>query len=86
MPIYEYRCEGCGERFARLFASRRAVAEAVVTCPACGSDVVRRLFSPVAVHSGGRPRGEGEQEERKPRIKELFGRKELQEALKRRGY
>jgi putative FmdB family regulatory protein len=44
MPIYEYRCEGCGERFEeRLTAADRSPA-----CSACGSRSVSRLWSPFA--------------------------------------
>ena len=52
MPIYEFECEQCGERFEEL------VAADVVTlaCPACGSERTRRLISAVSP-PGRQPRG-----------------------------
>ncbi len=52
MPIYEYECEGCGERFEELVAAG-AVG---VACPRCGSTETRRLLSNVSP-AGRQPRG-----------------------------
>ena len=52
MPIYEFECEGCGERFEELVA---AGAESV-PCPACASARTRRLLSGFAP-PGRQPRG-----------------------------
>jgi len=52
MPIYEFECEGCGERFEELVA---AGAESL-PCPACGSARTRRLLSGFAP-PGRQPRG-----------------------------
>lgn len=52
MPIYEFECEACGERFEELVA---AGAEAA-PCPACGSGRSRRLLSGFAP-PGRQPRG-----------------------------
>lgn len=42
MPIYEFECGGCGERFEELSPSDTASA----TCPACAApDAERRLSS-----------------------------------------
>lgn len=41
MPIYEYRCEACSERFEELVSASAAPPP----CPACGSTAVARLFS-----------------------------------------
>jgi putative FmdB family regulatory protein len=39
MPIFEYRCQGCGGDFEKLLFTPRAS----VPCPHCGStDVVKR--------------------------------------------
>ncbi|MGC8839246.1 MAG: FmdB family zinc ribbon protein [Anaerolineae bacterium] len=85
MPIYEYRCARCGTVFQRLFRSLQEVGSTQVQCPACGGEEVHRLFSAPAVHvAGATPAPEEPREE--PRIKQVFGRKELQEALKSRGY
>jgi len=52
MPIYEFQCEGCGERFEELLA-----ADATgVACPSCGSIRTRRLLSSVSP-PGRQPRG-----------------------------
>ena len=46
MPIYEYRCTTCHERFDRLVTSgERAQAR----CPRCGAKRVERLLSTFAV-------------------------------------
>lgn len=61
MPMYEYRCAGCGQEFERYVAT---AAGAAVACPACaGRDVKRKLslfamkseagFLPSAMPSGG---------------------------------
>jgi putative FmdB family regulatory protein len=42
VPIYEYRCEECGERFEELVAASTEIAPA---CPRCGSTSVSRLYS-----------------------------------------
>ncbi len=52
MPIYEFECEECGNRFEELMPSEAAQ----VACPSCGSARVRRLMSAVAP-PGRQPRG-----------------------------
>jgi putative FmdB family regulatory protein len=52
MPIYEFECEECGDRFEELVASD-AVS---VACPACDSERTRRLISRVSP-PGRQPRG-----------------------------
>ena len=47
MPIYEYRCHGCGRRVS-LF-QRSIQSEAAALCPRCGSHDLTRLISRVAV-------------------------------------
>jgi putative FmdB family regulatory protein len=41
MPIYEFLCAGCGERFEELVAASTESA----TCPACGTKGARRVLS-----------------------------------------
>jgi len=53
MPIYEYRCASCGERFERL-VSREQREEG--RCPHCRGNRVERLLSTFAV---GRPAATG---------------------------
>ncbi len=40
MPIYEYRCLACGEKFEKL-----VVGQARVACPACASADISRTLS-----------------------------------------
>jgi putative FmdB family regulatory protein len=53
VPLYEYRCAGCGHEFEALVR----VGEAdQAGCPTCGEGPVRRLFSVVAAfRPGGEP-------------------------------
>jgi len=46
MPIYEYECPKCGEKFER----RRGMTESDdgVKCPACGTARPQRVFSAFA--------------------------------------
>jgi len=46
MPIYEYRCEECGEIYERL--RRMQDADSNLRCPRCGSETVERLVSVIA--------------------------------------
>ena len=43
MPIYEFECPRCGDRFEEIV---RAGARAA--CPRCGEAETRRLFSPIS--------------------------------------
>jgi putative FmdB family regulatory protein len=47
MPIYEYRCEGCGARLSRLV--RTIGGDSTAPCERCGGTNLRRLISRVAV-------------------------------------
>lgn len=46
MPIYEYRCQGCGRRVSVLVARMGQEAE---SCPRCGSPRLQRLYSRFAL-------------------------------------
>ncbi len=52
MPIYEFECEQCGERFEELVGAGAAPPG----CPSCGSAQTRRLMSPLSP-PGRQPRG-----------------------------
>jgi len=52
VPVYEFECEDCGERFEELVSSDART----VTCRSCGSERTRRLLSGVAPASR-QPRG-----------------------------
>jgi len=87
MPIYEYRCRECGHHFSHLFRSIQAAEEAgMPPCPACGDTQVKRLISPAALHLGRSSAPPEEGEATSEDTKQVFGRKELEEALKERGY
>ncbi len=49
MPMYEYRCAGCGRDFERYVPS----AGVTVTCPACAGHDVKRKLSLFAFKSEG---------------------------------
>ncbi len=45
MPIYEFRCDDCGEKFDQLC---RYNWQSAVTCPACNSGKLEKLWSQFA--------------------------------------
>jgi|LSQX01.2.fsa_nt_gb putative FmdB family regulatory protein len=47
MPLYEYECEACGERFEALVSARSKDQKR--NCPACGSSETGRVASTFAV-------------------------------------
>lgn len=50
MPLFEYVCQECRGQFEKLLPRREA--DAVQTCPHCGSDRTRRMLSTFAVKKG----------------------------------
>lgn len=50
MPIYEYRCEACGQT---LEALQRITEEPLTECSACGATALRRLISAPAFRLKG---------------------------------
>jgi len=51
MPIYEYQCEECDERF-EVFV-RSSAQQAAPTCPKCGSGKVKKAISLFGVGGTG---------------------------------
>ncbi len=49
MPIFEYDCLNCGERFDELIMDREE--EKDLTCPSCSSDNIERRFSSFSLTS-----------------------------------
>lgn len=45
MPIYEFACEACGERFEELVGPPAGASEQELRCPNCDSDRLRRLIA-----------------------------------------
>lgn len=89
MPVYEYRCQQCGEVFSHLFRTLKAAQqeEDAPPCPACGGRGAQRLVSSVAVVSAaGGSGGESEETATESQPNKLFGRRELQQVLRDRGY
>ena len=43
MPIYEYRCKKCGEKFEKLVRFGTSTSE--IECPECGGRKVEKLIS-----------------------------------------
>lgn len=52
MPIYEYVCLDCGERFETLRMMRDA--DMPIACSSCTSEHTTRKVSAAFAHSGGR--------------------------------
>ena len=52
MPLYDFTCRACGERF-----EARAAVDELAPCPICGSVDTERLLSPFAGPFTTRPRG-----------------------------
>jgi putative FmdB family regulatory protein len=50
VPLYEYACEKCGEKFEQLVRSMKA-ADDPQKCPRCGSQRTARSLSVFAVSS-----------------------------------
>jgi putative FmdB family regulatory protein len=52
MPLYEYRCAACEERFEVL--QRMGEGADGLFCPSCGAENPEKLLSTFATASGGR--------------------------------
>jgi putative FmdB family regulatory protein len=70
MPIYEFSCAGCGERFEELTKMGETA-----TCPACGGADVEQLISAVStlrigLRGGDARRSEAKRRERRERAVE----------------
>jgi putative FmdB family regulatory protein len=55
VPIYEYQCKKCGEKFEKLVRSMSSTD--AVKCPECGSEQTARALSVFAVASEGAAKG-----------------------------
>ena len=49
MPLYEYRCTQCGNRFEKI---QKFNAEPEVACPKCGGQLERPLTAPALQFKG----------------------------------
>ncbi len=51
MPVFDYRCSGCGNTYDVYHKVREVVDD--VVCPRCGSTEHKKLFSAASVSVGG---------------------------------
>ena len=51
MPIYEYQCQDCGNRFEKLV--RRSADADALECPSCGQKHLKQELSVFAAHANG---------------------------------
>ena len=51
MPIYEYKCESCGNKFEKLV--RRSAESAVLACPSCGETHLDQQYSTFSARANG---------------------------------
>ncbi|MBD3391861.1 MAG: zinc ribbon domain-containing protein [Chitinivibrionales bacterium] len=49
MPIYEYRCSACGNRFEELVSGANASPQ---PCPSCKSENTEKLMSAAGIVTG----------------------------------
>ncbi len=49
MPIFEYLCEDCGNKFEKLVRN----GANGINCPSCGQEHLRQQFSTFAAHANG---------------------------------
>jgi putative FmdB family regulatory protein len=57
MPLYEYECRNCEERFDKLVSGNPPPGS--VRCPECGSDQVAKQFSTFATQKVSASGGQG---------------------------
>jgi len=43
VPLYSYRCEACGKEFDQV---NSCGCSEKISCPGCGSENVKKVFSP----------------------------------------
>ncbi len=51
MPIYEYVCQNCGQKYEKLVRSNSATPE--LKCPHCGSSQAKKAMSLFGTHAAG---------------------------------
>jgi putative FmdB family regulatory protein len=78
MPIYDYECARCGERFEGL-----AAVGGAAPCPACGATDVERLFTPFAGPFTVAPRGTAARRSNATRATREEQRRERREARRK---
>jgi putative FmdB family regulatory protein len=79
MPLYDFACEACDERFEAWARPGEAPA-----CPACGAAGARRLFTPIAPPAKLGLRGRAARESDGRRAEREVARKEAFREERRR--
>ncbi|HEX8122980.1 MAG TPA: zinc ribbon domain-containing protein [Solirubrobacteraceae bacterium] len=79
MPLYDFACEACEERFEAWAKPGEAP-----TCPACGEERTRRLFTPISPPPKLGLRGSAARESDGRRAEREFHRKEAFKAERRK--
>ncbi len=51
MPIYEYQCKRCGNRFEHL---ARRLSDKPTACTSCGASALEKQFSTFSAPEGGK--------------------------------
>lgn len=51
MPIYEYICQDCGEKYDKFV--RSSLAKVELKCPNCGSSEAKKAFSVFGTRTSG---------------------------------
>lgn len=54
MPIYDFRCQQCGQEFSLTYKSLRSYEAATPACPHCQSTALSRVIKRVAIQKPGR--------------------------------
>jgi putative FmdB family regulatory protein len=76
VPIYDFECRACGERFEALVSASQKPA-----CPVCATPEPKRLFSPIAgqlktgVRGAAARRSDATRHARDERLREGFAQK-----------
>ncbi|MTI84196.1 MAG: zinc ribbon domain-containing protein [Firmicutes bacterium] len=50
MPVYDYQCKQCGQRFSQMVSMENRKN---VSCPECKSKEVKQLITGCAINTGG---------------------------------
>jgi putative FmdB family regulatory protein len=67
MPIFEYLCEDCGNKFEKLVRrSESREGSEGVHCPSCGQEHLKQQFSTFSAHANGASHSKGASEEMMP--------------------
>ncbi len=59
MPIFEYVCQGCGNKFEKLI--RRTGENEGLACPSCGEANLKQEFSTFSAHASHASHGQAHQ-------------------------